>query len=134
MILVDSCIYIEHLRAGRDIAQEFAPYAAQYDLMTCGVVRCEVLRGMRTQKARQALASYFDCLLYVPTLNPVWEAAEELLWQTDRRGFHIPLSDAVIAVCAMKTGAAVLTQDRHFRAIPRLRVFDTFPDFGGGPH
>lgn len=128
MLLIDSCIYIEHLRAGRDPAQVFAPQAQSYDIATCGVIRCEVLRGMRTAKARAALAAYFDCLLYVPTPNHVWEAAEELLWQTDRSGFKIPLTDAVIAVCAMKTGGAVLTQDKHFRAIPGLRVMDRFAD------
>ncbi len=128
MILVDSCIYIEHLRAGRDPAQVFAPYSQNHDLATCGVIRCEVLRGMRTPKSRAALETYFSCLLYIPTFNPVWEAAEELLWQTDRKGFKIPLTDAVIAVCAMKAGGAVLTRDKHFAAIPGLRVLEHFPD------
>lgn len=128
MILIDSCIYIEHLRAGRDPAQVFAPYAQRHDLATCGVIRCEVIRGMRTPKARRALADYMDCLLYIPTLNNVWEAAEEVLWQTDRAGFKIPVTDALIAVCAMKTGGAVLTKDHHFKAIPGLRVFENFPD------
>lgn len=128
MILVDSCIFIEHLRAGRDPAQVFARYAQTHDLATCGVIRCEVLRGMRTPKSRAALEAYFSCLLYIPTINPVWEAAEDLLWQTDRHGFKIPLTDAVIAVCAMKAGGAVLTRDKHFSAIPGLRVLDQFPD------
>jgi predicted nucleic acid-binding protein len=127
VILIDSCIYIEHLRAGRDPAQVFAPYAQQHDLATCGVIRSEVIRGMRTPKSRAALAAYFDCLLYIPTLNHVWEAAEEVLWQTDRAGFKIPVTDAIIAVCAMKAGGAVLTKDKHFKAIPGLRVFEEFP-------
>lgn len=127
MILIDSCIYIEHLRAGRDPAQVFAPYAQRHDLATCGVVRSEVIRGMRTPKARRALADYMDCLLYIPTLNNVWEAAEEVLWQTDRAGFKIPVTDAIIAVCAIKAGGAVLTRDKHFKVIPGLRVFEEFP-------
>ncbi len=128
MILIDSCIFIEHLRAGRDPAQVFAPYAQTHDLATCGVVRCEVLRGMRTPKAQAALAAYFSCLLYIPTHNHIWEAAEKLLWETDRRGFQIPLTDAVIAVSAMKAGGAVLTKDKHFQAIPGLHVLEHFPD------
>lgn len=128
MILIDSCIYIEHLRAGRDPAQVFAPYAQRHDLAICGVIRCEVIRGMRTPKGRRALASYMDCLLYIPTLNNVWEAAEEVLWQTDRAGFKIPVTDALIAACAMKAGGAVLTKDHHFKAIPGLLVFENFPD------
>jgi len=128
VILIDSCIYIEHLRAGRDPAQVFAPYAQRHDLATCGVIRCEVIRGMRTSKARRALADYMGCLLYIPTLNNVWETAEELLWQTDRAGFKIPVTDAIIAACAMKAGGVVLSHDKHFRAIPGLRVFEEFPD------
>jgi predicted nucleic acid-binding protein len=128
VIIVDSCIYIEHLRGGRDPAQVFAPYAQQHDLATCGAIRCEVLRGMRTAKTRAALAAYFDCLLYIPTPNHVWEAAEEVLWQTDRAGFKIPVTDALIAVSAMKAGGAVFTRDKHFKTIPGLRVFEEFPD------
>jgi len=128
VLLIDSCIYIEHLRAGRDPAQVFAPYARQHDLSTCGIIRCEVLRGMRTPKAKRALADYMSCLLYIPTLNNIWETAEEILWQTDRAGFRIPVSDAIIAACAIKANGAVLTRDRHFRAISGLRVFDEFPE------
>ena len=69
-----------------------------------------------------------SCLLYIPTLNSVWEAAEQVLWETDRAGFKIPVSDAIIAVCAMKAGGAVLSRDQHFRAIRGLRVFEEFPD------
>lgn len=127
MLLIDSCIYIEHLRAGRDPAQVFAPYTQRHDLATCGVIRCEVIRGMRTPKARRALADYMGCLLYIPSMNNVWEAAEEVLWQTDRAGFKIPVTDAIIAACAMKAGGAVLTRDKHFKAIPGLQVFEEFP-------
>lgn len=125
MILVDSSVFISMLRAGQDPALELAPLSRQYDLATCGVVRCEVLRGMRTPKARTALEQYFDCLVYVPTLNSIWEDAEELLWSLDRKGYLIPLPDAVIASCARKAGAAVLTYDKHFRHIPGLTVRDS---------
>ncbi len=83
---------------------------------------------MLTPKAKGALADYMGCLLYIPTLNNIWETAEELLWQTDRRGFKIPLTDALIAACAIKADGAVLSHDKHFRAIPGLRVFEEFPD------
>lgn len=124
MILVDSSIFIGMLRAGQDPAIGLAPLSRQYDLATCGVVRCEVLRGMKTSKARLALTRYFDCLLYIPSLNPIWEDAEELLWSLDRQGCHIPLPDAVIASCARKAGAALLTYDQHFHQVPALKVRD----------
>ena len=100
--MVDSSVFISMLRSGRDPALELAPLSRQNDPATCGVVRCEVLRGMRTDKSRQAMKQYLDCLLYIPSSNPIWEDAEELLWILDRKGYPIPLADAVIAACARK--------------------------------
>ena len=124
MILVDSCVFISMLRSGRDPALELAPLSRQNDPATCGVVRCEVLRGMRTDKSRQAMKQYLDCLLYIPSSNPIWEDAEELLWSLDRKGYPIPLADAVIAACARKAGATVLTFNKHFCHIPGLTIRD----------
>ncbi len=126
MILVDSCVYIRLLRADLDPARELAGLAMEDELATCGVIRCEVLRGMRTAKARKALAAYLDCLLYIPTLNTIWEKAENLLWDLDRTGFHIPLPDAVIAASALHVGATVLTFDGHFQHVPDLVVRDEY--------
>lgn len=120
MVLIDSCMFIPLLRRGIDPAQEFSVLAQEADILTCGVVRCEITRGLRTAKARVALRAYLDCLLYVPTLNNLWDEAEEILWQCGRRGHTIPLTDAVIAACAIKAGAAVLTVDQHFDFIHEL--------------
>lgn len=116
------------MRAGLDPANELAALAEEYELATCGVIRCEVLRGMRTPKARQALANYLDCLIYLPTHNPIWEKAEEILWEGDRAGRHFPLPDAVIASCALRADATVLTFDQHFSHIPNIRVRNEYSD------
>jgi predicted nucleic acid-binding protein len=128
VVLVDSSIWIDLLRQGEDPAQAMAPHAERHDLAICGVVRAEVLRGMREPRTRQALAGYFNCLLYIPTLNKVWERTEEILWQGDRLGRVIPLSDAIIAACALQADGVVLTRDAHFSTIPNLRVWRTFPE------
>ena len=127
MILIDSCLFVPLLRRGIDPAQEFSLLAKEVDIATCGVVRCEVIRGVRTPKSRRALSDYLDCLLYIPTLNNIWETAEEILWTCTREGNNIPLSDALIAACAMKAGAAVLTLDRHFDCIEGLTVLNDYP-------
>jgi len=127
MILIDSCMFIPLLRRGIDPAREFSLLAAQVDIATCGVVRCEITRGMKTPKARRALRAYLDCLLYIPTLNNLWDDAEDILWKCGRKGHIIPLQDAVIAACAMKAGAAVLTLDKHFDLIEGLTVLQDYP-------
>jgi len=61
-------------------------------------------------------------MLNVPTDNRLWWAAEETVWRLARQGVRLPLTDVVIACCAQRIGAVVLTFDRHFSLIPGLRV------------
>src|SRR6188768_1982305 len=127
MILIDSCMFIPLLRRGIDPAQEFSVLAEQDDICTCGVVRCETTRGIRAPRVRRAFQGYLDCLLYIPTPNKIWERTEELIYDVGRLGQTIPVTDGIIAACALSTGAAVLTLDRHFSAVPGLRVLKEYP-------
>lgn len=127
MILIDSCMYIPLLRRGIDPAREFSVLAEQDDICTCGMVRCEITRGVPIPKVRRALQTYLDCLLYIPTPNKIWERTEELLYDCGRRGHIIPATDGIIAACALSAGAAVLTLDKHFRFIPGLQVLKEYP-------
>jgi predicted nucleic acid-binding protein len=52
----------------------------------------------------------------------MWEEATRLGWQLGREGWNLPAQDIVIAACARRIGAAVLTYDKHFDAIADLRV------------
>lgn len=132
MILIDSCIYIPLLRRGIDPAQEFAVLAAEVDIVTCGVVRCEITRGLKTERLRKALCGYLDCLVYVPTMNRVWQRAEQIVWDTGKKGHTIPLTDAIIAACALESGSAVLTKDKHFQCIEGLTILEDYPRIEGG--
>jgi len=127
MILIDSCMIIPLLRRGIDPAREFSLLAEQDDLCTCGVVRCETSRAIRNLKIRRAYQAYLDCLLYIPTPNKVWERTEELLYDCGSRGFILPLTDGLIAACALSAGASVLTLDKHFSQIPGVRVVQEYP-------
>ncbi len=127
MILIDSCMIIPLLRRGLDPAREFSVLAEQDDICTCGVVRCETSRGIRVPKIRRAYQAYLDCLLYIPTPNKIWERTEEILYDCGSRGFIIPVTDGIIAACALSAGASVLTLDKHFTCIPGLRVLKEYP-------
>ncbi len=123
-VLADSSFYIGLLRQGQDPLKALALAAATRDLVICGVVRCEVGRGLRSLSLRHKFRAVWDVMIQVPTDNRLWEQADQMLWELDRRGSLIPLSDAVIACCAQRVGAVVLTYDHHFSLIPGLRVTD----------
>ncbi len=121
-VLVDSSFFIDRLRAAGDPFEEFAARADADDFLTCGVVIAEVLRGVKIKKAHQRLASLFGCMIYVPTLNHVWERVAKLAWELDRTGRIMQITDLIIAACALEADAAVLTLDSDFAQVPGLRV------------
>ncbi len=122
--LVDSSYFIAHLRENRDPLEELAVFSDRWELLTCGVVKVEVLRGMKHKNAHRRMANYLDCMLYIPTLDPLWERTHKLAWELDRRGIIMQLTDLVIAACALESNAAVLTLDGDFRRVPGLRVLE----------
>jgi predicted nucleic acid-binding protein len=88
------------------------------------MVRVEVLRGAKLAKTREQLTAFLNVLQNVPTDNRLWEEAADLAWKLDRQGWTIPAQDILIACCARRIGASVLTRDRHFSRIPGLIVRD----------
>ena len=120
--LVDSSFFIDRLRTGLDPLAELTAYSDEWETLTCGIVMTEVLRGMKHKSAHRRMADYLACMLYVPTLNAVWERVAKLAWELDRRGRVMQVTDLVIAVCALENDAAVLTLDGDFAQVPGLRV------------
>ena len=123
-VLADSSYYIRMLRQGRDPLKALALAAATRDLVVCGIVRCEVGRALRPLKARQHFRAFWDVMINVPTDSRLWEDAEQTLWELDRHGIVLPLTDVVIGCSAKRVGAVVLTHDHHFYEIPGVRATD----------
>ena len=122
-ILVDSAVYIEHLRAGIDIRQVLMPFLANGMLFNCGVVRSEVIRGFKFPRMKAEMTAFFNISPEVPTNAKMWQQVAELAWKLDRStGGHRPLTDIIIAQCAMHIGAVLISPDKHFQDIPGLKL------------
>ena len=121
-VLVDSSYFIDRLRAGIDPLVELEPFMEDWELVTCGVVQMEVLRGMKHKNAHQRMAEFMSCMIYVPTLNNVWSRATNLAWSLDRQGKVMQVTDLLIASCAIEAEAAVLTLDSDYSRVPGLRT------------
>ena len=121
-VLVDSSWYIRLARNRRDPLASLHAIAAQRDIATCGIVRCEVARGIRETRHLAAFRQAWSVMLYVPTDNRIWEDAERTAWGLDRHGIQLPLPDIIIASCARRIGAVVLTFDEHFQRIPGIKA------------
>lgn len=121
-ILVDSNVYIDLMKRGRDPVSTLGEWVGTSELVTCGLVRLEVLRGLKNPKARHRISSFMDIMINVRTDAAFWPDASDLAWNLDRQGKVLPGTDIVIAACALQISAAVMTSDAHFSAIEGLRV------------
>ena len=126
--LVDSNVFIDCMRKSLNPAKELMRHADSTDLAICGMVRMEVLRGVRDAKFRDALGAFMDVMRFVPTDNNLWNEATMLAWSLDRRGVTLPAQDLIIAACAMRIGASVLTYDHHFDQVPGLIVMHSLSE------
>lgn len=121
-VLADSSFYIQALREGRDPFKALALAAATRDVAICGIIRCEVGRGIKDPKVLRRFQATWNVMINVPTDNRLWAAVEATAWTLDRSGVTLPLTDLVIACCAQRIGAVVLTFDQHFSHIPGVRA------------
>lgn len=120
-VLVDSNVYIHLLRRGYDPVDVLGSWIEEGDLMTCGMVRLEVERGIISPSVRLRIGRFFDLMLPGVT-NRIWTEACDIAWQLDRRGRTLPTQDILIAATAIANRAVVLTDDLHFNVIPDLEV------------
>jgi predicted nucleic acid-binding protein len=121
-VLIDSSYYIAEARQGRNPLRLLAYLAVDRDLVVCGIIRCEVGRGLRELRVRQAYTQVWDVMINVPTDDKLWAATEQLAWELDRGGVMLPIQDVLIACSAARAGAVVLTQDKHFTRIPGCKT------------
>jgi hypothetical protein len=120
--MVDSSWYIAESRNGRDPLQELALAAEDRDIAVCGLIVAEVGRGVRERRFLNRYIRAWTEMLYIPSTQQRWNETLQLAWHLDRKGVIIPLQDIHIAACSLSCGAAILTNDEHFRQIPGLTV------------
>ncbi len=120
--MVDTNVYIDLLRSNRDAVDILYRWAGDRNLAVCGMIRLEVLRGVKSLKLLTRLTAFMDVMCNVPSTFNLWSEATDLAWKLDRQGITIPGPDVVIAASALRLGAAVMTSDAHFSRIEGLRV------------
>ena len=123
-VLIDSNVYIDLFRARLDPVVEIGRRYRWDEIACCGVVKAEVLRGLKGPRQLDAMQRFFAVTQMVATSAKLWDEVWQLAWELDRAGKVLPLQDLVIACCARRVGAAVMTRDAHFRQVPGLEVME----------
>jgi predicted nucleic acid-binding protein len=127
VFLIDSTFYIDLLRARQDPVEALRPWLLQERILCCAVIRCEVLRGVVNEKVYERIDELFNVESSLDIDATLWDETARLAWTLDRRGVVLPLTDLIIACCALRVGATVVTSDEHFKDVPGLAVAKALP-------
>lgn len=121
MFLLDTGILIRHLRNRPGYPELVQRLNQSGDLVISAFTRVEVLRGMRDHERERTLNLLDSFVTQVIDQATADQAGEWLrAWQA--RGVTLGGPDAVIAACAFRAGAALVTTNaRHF-PMPELVV------------
>ena len=125
--LIDSAAYIDLMRAGEDPRQVLAPLLRAGRLYICGIVRAEVLRGIKVEKTYRQMEQFFDIVPEVPADPRLWRDVSQLGWELGRKGKWPPVTDLAIAAAALRIHATLISPDAHFDDIPGLKLAPKLP-------
>lgn len=118
--VLDSCIWIDIHRQNEKILSRVQPLIDNNEICLVDVIAVEVLRGTRTpQEYRQLKAAFLD----FPVITTRWEKVGDLAFAVAQAHFQPPLIDLYIAQAVLENDKTLITRDKHFPQIVKVRSF-----------
>lgn len=122
-ILPDTCAWIDFFNARETPLASAVEYLLHDgEVFICGVVKFELIQGMRSGKEEATLVNAMQSLYYIEMTELLWLKAGRLAASLRKKGITIPFSDILIAVIAKEENLTILTSDRHFGQVPEIRT------------
>lgn len=121
LVMIDTPVWVEAFR-GSDpkMVEAVRDLLINDRVAICGPVRFELLQGLRPHERKKI----FPLLEAVPSLDfdeRDWLEAGELAAALRRKGKTLPMADVLIGHLCRKNGLPILTLDKHFHDIPKLK-------------
>ena len=123
MIVVDSSVWIEYLRApDSQHGRALDSLLERKEALLTGVVIAEVVQGLRADRQRTTVADYLVRLPYSDLSKDGWLQVGELAYKMRRQGQTPGLADLAIAAVAIEGGHELYTLDADFQRIPGVKL------------
>ncbi|HOV64795.1 MAG TPA: PIN domain-containing protein [Spirochaetia bacterium] len=123
MIIIDTSVWIEFLKGGQSYSSAVKVLLEQREVLAVECIFAELLQGAKTDRERTIILSYWN---HLPKIEDPGLLIEAGLYsgQTRLLDKGVGLIDALILICALKSGAKIWTLDNKFaKIIPRGFVY-----------
>ena len=117
LFILDTSVWLEVLPAGRGTPQlrERVDALLSADLVaTTGMVKLELLGGVRYQEEWTRLSELLSGLHNLPMVEEDWQGAASTAFRLRREGITIPFTDLLIGEVALRSESILIHRDRHF--------------------
>ena len=114
MVLADTNVIIDlwHNASEEDIKLFY-----EDDIVTCGVVKSELMHGAYSKKNLNQIEQELQLLREYNIQDDQWEEFGRFLYNLRISGLSLPYPDALIAFIAIKNNLKLKTKDKHFKLI-----------------
>ena len=104
------------------MAQALEHQLLQGEVVTCGVILYELIRGIKSSKEELLVLNALQAVTHLEMSAGLWIKAGQLSAKLRKSGHTLPLSDLIIATLAIEHELSILTVDSHFSAIAGLKL------------
>lgn len=122
-MVVDTGIFIEHLRAKKKDATTFFRYFGEFSLFASAVTIYELHMGANSEEKRNDVEIITGDITVLPFSNDVASKAAEIYHDLKRKNKLIEFRDIFIAATCIVYDMPILTLNKkHFQRIEGLRI------------
>ena len=115
MKLVDTSSWVEYLRDRESEAGDSVEVLVlSGEAAWCDMTLVELWHGVRGAKEKRELAEMENEVERIPVDSAAWRLASKLALRCREKGFTVPISDIVIAACAVTHKLELEHCDKHF--------------------
>jgi len=115
MKLVDTSSWVEYLRDREsESGDSVEVLLLSGEAAWCDLTLVELWHGVRGAKEKRELAEMENEVERIPVDAAVWRLASRLALRCREKGFTVPISDIVIAACAVAHKLELEHCDKHF--------------------
>lgn len=127
MVLVDTCVWIDHFHGVEDSStRQLSTLLEEGFIATAGPVFAEIVSGARHKRERDRLEELFSALPMLEEPDGVWFRVADSRYNLARRGYQATLVDLLLAHIALHHESPFLTSDKDFQPISRLLQLELY--------